>query len=129
MLHHMLPPSYCIGKTVNGSTDETEQKPYDNKTCPARIFLIDTIILCPTEDCNPVCYSLLTEDFMNMHDKMAKELFDNKSLKALSYLIEHGRELELEYDKKYVSLVKIIRAGLYLYGLKRKNSILTVWNN
>ncbi len=129
MLHHMLPPSYCIGKTVNGSTDETEQKPYDNKTCPARIFLIDTIILCPTEDCNPVCYSLLTEDFMNMHDKMAKELFDNKSLKALSYLIEHGRELELEYDKKYVSLVKIIRAGLYLYGLKRKNSILTAWNN
>jgi hypothetical protein len=66
---------------------------------------------------------------MNMHDKMAKELFDNKSLKALSYLIEHGRELELEYDKKYVSLVKIIRAGLYLYGLKRKNSILTAWNN
>lgn len=87
MLHHMLPPSYCIGKTVNGSTDETEQKPYDNKTCPARIFLIDTIILCPTEDCNPVCYSLLTEDFMNMHDKMAKELFDNKSLKALSYIL------------------------------------------
>ena len=60
MLHHMLPPSYCIGKTVNGSTDETEQKPYDNETCPERIFLIDTIILCPTEDCNPVCYSSLT---------------------------------------------------------------------
>lgn len=37
---------------------------------------------------------------MNMHDKMAKELFDNKSLKALSYLIEHGRELEFEYDNK-----------------------------
>lgn len=24
------------------------------------IFLIDTIILCSTEDCNPVCYSSLT---------------------------------------------------------------------
>ena len=59
---------------------------------------------------------------MNIHDKMSKELFDNKSLKALSYLIEHGRELEFEYDKKDVSLVKIIRAALYLYGLRRRNS-------
>lgn len=120
MLHHMLPPSYCIGKTVNGSTDETEQKPYDNKTCPARIFLIDTIILCPTEDCNPVCYSLLTEDFMNMHDKMAKELFDNKSLKALSYLIEHGRELEFEYDKKICFLSKDNSSGFVSIWVEKK---------
>lgn len=35
---------------------------------------------------------------MDIHDKMVEELFNNKSLKALIYLIEHGRELEFKYN-------------------------------
>lgn len=35
---------------------------------------------------------------MNIHDKMVNELFDNKSLKALEYLIDQGRELQFKYN-------------------------------
>lgn len=37
---------------------------------------------------------------MDIHDKMVEELFNNKSMKALIYLIDHGRELEFEYNNK-----------------------------
>lgn len=37
---------------------------------------------------------------MNIHEKMVKELYDKKSLNAFIYLIEHGRELEFEYNSK-----------------------------
>ena len=57
---------------------------------------------------------------MNMHDKMAKELFDNKSLKALSYLIEHGRELEFEYDKKICFLSKDNSSGFVSIWVEKK---------
>ena len=50
-----------------------------------------------------------------MHEQMVNELFDNKSLKALEYLIDQGREPEFEYNditcfvskdnsKRYVSV-------------------------
>lgn len=35
---------------------------------------------------------------MDIHDKMVEELFKTKSLNALIYLIEHGRELEFKYN-------------------------------
>ncbi len=57
---------------------------------------------------------------MSMHDKMAKELFDNKSLKALSYLIEHGRELEFEYDKKICFLSKDNSSGFVSIWVEKK---------
>lgn len=37
---------------------------------------------------------------MDIQDKMVKELFENKSIKALKYLIECGRELEFKYKNK-----------------------------
>ena len=37
---------------------------------------------------------------MNIQDKMVKELFENKSIKALKYLVECGRELEFNYNNK-----------------------------
>ena len=37
---------------------------------------------------------------MNIHDEMVTELYDKKSLHAFIYLIEHGRELEFEYNSK-----------------------------
>ena len=40
------------------------------------------------------------EIIMNLHEKMVKELYDNKSLNAFIYLLEHGRELEFEYNNK-----------------------------
>ena len=52
---------------------------------------------------------------LNDHDLASAELFDNRSLEALIFLIDHGRELEFRYrnqdyflscsgSKKYVSL-------------------------
>ena len=37
---------------------------------------------------------------MKIQDKMVKELFENKSIKALKYLVECGRELEFNYNNK-----------------------------
>ena len=61
---------------------------------------------------------------MNMHDKMAKELFDNKSLKALSYLIGHGRELEFEYDKKRCFLSKDNSSGFVSIWVEKKEQLI-----
>lgn len=37
---------------------------------------------------------------MDVYDAIVKELFDNKSLSAFIYLIDHGRELEFTYNNK-----------------------------
>ena len=65
-------------------------------------------------------WAVSKENFMNMHDKMAKELFDNKSLNALSYLIENGRELEFEYDKKICFLSKDNSSGFVSIWVEKK---------
>ena len=43
---------------------------------------------------------------MNIHEIMVKELFEEKSIKALIYLIDHGRELEFEYNNKICFISK-----------------------
>ena len=46
------------------------------------------------------------KECMNMHDKLVLELFNNKSVKALIYLIKHGRELEFKYADKICFISK-----------------------
>lgn len=48
---------------------------------------------------------------MDVHEKMVRELFDRKSVKALAYLIDSGRELEFEYNKKLCFISKDNSAG------------------
>lgn len=41
---------------------------------------------------------------MDLHDRIAKELLNQKSLAALMYLLEKGRELECFYQDKHLFL-------------------------
>lgn len=64
---------------------------------------------------------------MCLHDIIAEELTDKKSLAALIYLICHGRELEFEIEGKeyFISCDK----SQFLYGIIRMNKVLIVLMN
>lgn len=48
---------------------------------------------------------------MDIHDKMVKELFDTKSVTALAFLIDSGRELEFKYEDKTCFISRDNSAG------------------
>ena len=57
---------------------------------------------------------------MNIHDMVVQELLDKKSVSALIYLIEHGRELEFKAGEKNCFISK--------NGSERKFSLWTEKN-
>ena len=79
---------------VNGCADETEQKPYENKNCFKKFFLIDTIIPYLTEDWNPVCYSSLTvQEYLGQNPSRSKALSTANAGKEILAELRQANEI------------------------------------
>ena len=51
---------------------------------------------------------------MHVHDLIVNELFDKKSLAALIFLIDFGRELELNMNEKKYLYDSVIQKKVYI---------------